>query len=177
MAKSGPGNLPGNLHKRRSEFGDRSSETWRRSRYIKHLMVASNSVARSPLSRQASPPASTTRARRWAGSCWLITMILIFGNSCRKRRATSRPPMPGMLISRRMTSGCSSCALSSASVPSGASPQISHVGSDDKILTTPRRTISLSSAMKIRKKVNLKLSVRLRSQQRWTRALEVYFPA
>lgn len=52
-------------------------------------------------------------------------------------RATSKPPIPGLLMSRRMRSGCSCCAFFSASVPSGASPQTCHFGSDDKSAATP----------------------------------------
>src|SRR5580700_3721137 len=81
------------------------------SLYTKFLIVATKSVARRPLSRQASHPASITRGNIINGSCWLITTSFAFGNSCRKRWATSNPLRPGMLISRRITSGRSSRAI------------------------------------------------------------------
>jgi hypothetical protein len=49
--------------------------------YLKFLMVATNSVARRLLSKQASHPASITRGNITIGSCWLITRSFALGSS------------------------------------------------------------------------------------------------
>src|ERR1700676_595272 len=56
-----------------------------------------------------------------------------------------------MLTSSKIRSGSRVRALRRASEPSLASPQISQVVSDDSSVITPRRTIALSSAMRMRK--------------------------
>lgn len=52
-----------------------------------------------------------------------------------------------------MRSGCNSRALSTASDPSRASPQICQPVSDESKRITPRRTATLSSAIRMRKEV------------------------
>ncbi len=116
-------------------------------------MLPTKSAPRRPLSTQPSAPAASTCGNRSFGSFWLITRIFTVGESFRSKRAASNPFIPGMLTSRRIKSGDNSRAFSIASVPFVASPQICQSVCGDNKRMTPRRTASLSSAIRIRKAV------------------------
>src|SRR5580692_1811538 len=78
------------------------------------------------------------------------TMTLKLGSIWRSWRVVSRPLRCGMPISTITTSGFSSWAMLMASRPSEASPHTSHPSCFCRSEHKPRRTISWSSANRIR---------------------------
>src|SRR5579862_6330519 len=76
--------------------------------------------------------------------------ISVFGESFFICRAASIPFNSGMLISMTAISGRNSLAIVTASRPLCASAHTLHPGCDSKIVFSPRRTRSWSSAIMIR---------------------------
>jgi hypothetical protein len=72
------------------------------------------------------------------------------GTSCRMIRAASIPSIRGMEMSMSTTSGRNAFAISTASNPSSASPQIGHSTREDSKERRSRRTGSWSSTRRIR---------------------------
>ena len=86
---------------------------------------------------------------------WPITIpkrslqgFLTAGTLSLRRRAVSKPFIPGILTSRRTRSGSSSTAFCRVSFESEASPQTCKSSSPDKSRAMPRRASGLSSAMR-----------------------------
>jgi hypothetical protein len=130
----------------------RTHEAGRSRIYRGHRSVTagSRSVESRLLSTQASAPAARARDRIWPASCWLVTNILIPGAFVRTLRATSSPLISGMLMSSKMRSGLSDSVICSASDPLAACPQTVYSGLSERSSESPRRTRSLSSAIRIR---------------------------
>jgi hypothetical protein len=107
-------------------------------------------------------PAALFDTNPWVPACWAARAIccpsciesMSMGTSGRKvliRLATAKPSRSGIVTSRMIRSGSSSDALSIASCPFAASPQISTVLRDSNIEHTPLRTVTWSSTTSIRK--------------------------
>ncbi len=94
--------------------------------------------------------APVARARSRMPGSRVRKTILVCGRLSRSMRATSRPVMPGIELSRTIRSGRSSSALRAASFPSAASPTTLKSGSGSMSERRPSRTARWSSAMRIR---------------------------
>ena len=110
--------------------------------------VGNKSTASRALSMQPCAPTSSECGKSCLGSCWLMIRILTSGDFSLKRRAVFRPFVPGILTSSKIRLGFNSSALLSVSSASEASPHTSNSFSPDSTVAMPRRTSSLSSAMR-----------------------------
>src|SRR5579859_1079542 len=81
--------------------------------------------------------------------CTVHNRIGKCGSNCDTSRAASKPFMPGIIKSRTSTSGCSSRTHSTASRPPSASPQTCQSQWLSMSWRSARRTIALSSAIRI----------------------------
>ena len=102
------------------------------------------------LVKNTSAPTSEESWATACESCTDTTTIFVPGDCSRIRRAASMPLIFGMMASMMTRSGLSRWTFSRASLPSVASPQISHSGTCSSKLLIPVRDNSWSSTRSIR---------------------------
>src|ERR1700722_1415852 len=127
------------------------------TRGVKNIRFLCSASTADTKSRAASdfntkPRAPASRASRmtWSESVMVRTITFCWGFCCSSCRVAANPLRLGIPTSSITTSGFNCFAISTASRPSLASPQISQPSCDWRRAHSPRRTTSWSSAIRIR---------------------------